>query len=129
MSVADRDVAEIKLAELALEIEQLESSRVSLAERVERLRAHLAFMAQRTATMRASLDLVVDHLTVSQEELQQLTEGMREARFSLETAEGETRGFVFEADSLDEAVEETDNELENLSRLLLEGISNRRRGH
>lgn len=132
MSDSTMTEAAAKLARLSRELDLLEEGRAALLLRIDKMRASLLDSGQRAAAMRASLDLVCDHVTSNtmlmveidaiEREMQQSEEGMAHA--SLEIA-----GYLFEARSLGEAVEEAEGELERLSSILIEGKGRNPRGH
>ena len=122
----------IRLAELSREIDDLERGRANLLERLNRAREAMNAACQRTAAMRASLDLLCDHIrssAVTLTELHAIEEEMNEIRTDMEENSKEARSLLFEADSFSEALDETEDDLEHLSSIFIEGKSNRSRGH
>lgn len=120
----------IRLAELSNEIEELEASRSSLLQRLDKLRATLLETGSRTATARATLDFLMEHLTdVALAQMSLLEAELREVGFGAETTGRESLSLLFEATSLEETIAESEDEIERLSRLVLEGKAKNPRGH
>ena len=121
-----------RLARLLREIDELEKARASLLHRVEGSRARLLEAGNRAAAIRASVDLLCDHITdvvTSEDEITMLENEIRESDRSLEEAQREATALVFESDSLQETLDEADEELERLSSILVGRRSNNTKGH
>ena len=122
----------IRLAELSREIDELEKGRVALLRRVIDLRDKLQDSGHRTAAMRASVDLLCEHIsnvTTVMAELQVIVEELRTVSGALEEDSKSAPGVVFEADGLQDALDEAENELERISTILINGKSRSPRGH
>jgi predicted nucleic acid-binding Zn-ribbon protein len=121
-----------RLARLLRDIEELEKTRTALLQRVERTRSSLVATGDRTAAIRASVDLLCDHLsdvvTVAAQ-MSTLEHELEEADRSLEEARREVSGLGFESDSLQETIDEADEELERLSSILVERRGKHSKGH
>ncbi len=132
MSDSTMTEAAAKLARLSREIDLLENGRAALLLRIDKIRAVLLDAGQRTAAMRASLDLVCDHVasnTMLMVEIDAIEREMRQTEEGMEHASLEIAGYLFEARSLGEAIEESEGELERLSSILIEGKTRNPRGH
>ncbi|MCI0486580.1 MAG: hypothetical protein L0229_08260 [Blastocatellia bacterium] len=126
------EAAAIRLAELSREIDDLERGRASLLERLNRAREVLQTAGQRTARMRASVGLLCEHMqnvSIALIELRAIEEEMNEIGMTLTENGKEVTGLLFEADSFKEALDETDDDLDRVSTILLEGKPRRSRGH
>jgi hypothetical protein len=124
--------AAIKLAELSLEIGDLENGRIALLNRLDQVKARLLTAGHRTAAMRASVDLLCEHATnvaSAIAELRALEEEMRELGEGLEGVGKETSALLFESDGLVDTIDEADEELDRLSAILIEGKIKHPRGH
>ena len=122
----------IRLAELSREIDELEKGRAALLRRVIALRDKLQDSGHRTAAMRASVDLLCEHIsnvTTVMAELQVIEEELRTVSGALEEDSKVAAGVVFEADGLQDALDEAENELERISTILINGKSRSPRGH
>ena len=122
----------IRLAELSREIDELEKGRAALLTRVIDLRDKLQGSGHRTAAMRASVDLLCEHIsnvTTVMAELQVIEEELRTVSGALEDDGRAVPGVVFEADGLQDALDEAENELERISTILINGKSRSPRGH
>lgn len=126
------EAAAIRLADLSREIEDLENGRLAMLNRLDRMRAELQSSGNRTAAMRASVNLLCEHISnvVSVlAELRAIEEEMHEMGRSLGAVEKNASGLSFEADSLQETLDEAEDELERLSSILIEGKARHPRGH
>jgi hypothetical protein len=120
----------LELAEISNEVDDLEASRLALIQRLELLRSSLLETGSRTATIRASLDFLTEHLTdVALAQMSLLEAELREVGFGVETANREAAALLFESNSIEETITDSEDELENLSRLILEGRAKNLRGH
>ena len=120
----------IKLTEISNEVEELEASRLALIQRLDGLRTNLLETGSRTATIRASLDFLTEHLTdVALSQMSLLEAELREVGLGVEAAQRESSTLLFESSSLEETILDSEEELENLSRLILEGKAKNPRGH
>ena len=122
----------IRLAELSREIDELEKGRAALLGRVIDLRDQLQESGHRTAAMRASVDLLCEHIsnvTTVMAELQVIEDELRTVSGALEDDGKAVAGVVFEADGLQDALDEAENELERISTILINGKSRSPRGH
>ncbi len=122
----------MRLAELSREIEEIESGRNELMKRVDRIRVHLLQGGNRTTRIRASLDMLCEHITdVATEmvELRALEEEIRELGHDFAESQRESVGAAFEAESLQQTLDEAEEELERLSLILAEGKARQPRGH
>src|SRR5262245_43960188 len=121
-----------KLAGLLGEVEELERSRVALLKRVEHLRAGLIAAGDRATAVRASVDLLCDHisdLVNAAAEFSMLEREVQEIEQGVEQAGKDVAGLEFESDSLQQALNEGDDELERLSSILLERRMKHLKGH
>ncbi len=126
------EAAAIRLAEISREIDDMEKGRAALLERLNRTRNTILSAGQRTAAMRASVDLMCDHMTnvaMAFAELRALEEEMREVGRGLADNDRETTGLLFEADSFSDTLEETEDDLDRLSAIIIEGKVRNQRGH
>jgi chromosome segregation ATPase len=130
--VANRSDEASRLARLLGETEDLENCRSALLTRVDRLRSKLLTAGERTAAIRASVDLLCDHITeviTTAAELSVLESEAQEIRQVMEDTDSESSGLVFETNSLNEALDQADVELERLSARLMERKGKHSRGH
>jgi chromosome segregation ATPase len=121
-----------RLARLLSDVEELERTRASLLNRVESARARLLAAGNRTAAIRASVDLLCDHITevaTAATELSILDQEMHDVEQSVKEGVGDTARLGFETDSLQETLDEADEELERLSSILVERRGKHTRGH
>jgi chromosome segregation ATPase len=126
------EMTAIKLAELSHELEELEKGRVALLSRVESLRASLLETGQRTAGMRASVNLLCEHVTnvvAAIEELRAIEAEIKDLGGGLEGSDKETSALIFETESLQQGLDEADDDLERLSAIIIEGKARHPRGH
>lgn len=126
------DLAAMRLAELAREIEEVESGRNELMKRVDRIRTHLKQAGNRTTRIRASVDMLCEHITdVATEmvELRALEEEIKELGRDFADSQREAAAAGFEAESLQQTLDEAEEELERLSSILAEGKARQPRGH
>ncbi len=110
----------------------MEAGRAALLRRVEEARAALARSAQRVVAMRAEVDFLCDHLSSAASimaEIEAIEREMFDADGALSITSQETAGLIFEVQSVEEAVEEAEGELERLSSILIEGKGGQQRGH
>ena len=122
----------IRLAELSHEVDELETTRASLLKRVETLRSNLVSAGNRTTSMRASIDLLCEHisnLVAAMADLMAIEEEMREIGQRLGGTESEASNLSFESDSLIDTLDDAEEELEQLSSLLIDGKGRQPRGH
>jgi hypothetical protein len=120
----------IKLTEISNEVEELEASRLSLMQRLDGLRFILLETGSRTAIIRASLDFLTEHLTdVAHAQMSLLEAELREVGLGVEAVQRDSSTLLFESGSLEETISDSEEELENLSRLILEGKAKNPRGH
>lgn len=130
--MTDRPDEASRLARLLREIEDLEKARASVLQRLEFSRARLLEAGNRTAAIRASVDLLCDHITdvvTSEDEIAMLENEIRESDRSLDEVQREATALVFESDSLQETLDEADEELERLSSILVGRRSKNTKGH
>ncbi|MFY9554819.1 MAG: hypothetical protein WAV20_20580 [Blastocatellia bacterium] len=121
-----------RLAYLFREIEELEKTRAALLKRVEGIRSALLSAGNRTSAIRASVDLLCDHMTdvvSTASELSILEGEMQTLEQGVEESGQESSGAAFETDSLQETLDEADDELERLSSILVERKGKHSRGH
>ena len=121
-----------RLAELSREIDELEKGRAALLKRVDELRGRLQASGQRSGAMRASVDLLCEHIsnvTTVIAELQVIEEELGALSGGLEDDGRATSGLLFEADGLQDALDEAENELERISSILINGKTRSPRGH
>ncbi|HEY7914924.1 MAG TPA: hypothetical protein VIG62_23650 [Blastocatellia bacterium] len=126
------DLAAMRLAELSREIEEIESGRNELLKRVDRIRARLLEAGNRTTGIRASVDMLCEHITdVATEmvELRALEEEIKELGRDFADCQYEAAGAAFEAESLQQTLDEAEEDLERLSTILAEGKARQPRGH
>jgi len=120
----------IKLAEISHEIEELESSRLSILQRIEKLRTSLLAAGNRTTTARASADFLTEHLTeIAIAQVRLLEAEVREIASGLENLSRESVTATFESNSLDETFNEVEEEFERISMIVLDGNAKTSRGH
>jgi hypothetical protein len=120
----------IKLAELSHEIEELETSRLSVLQRLEKLQSLLIASGNRTTTARASVDFLTEHLTdIAIAQVRLLEAEVREIASGLEGLSRESMGVAFESNSLEETFNDVEEEIEHLSMFVLEGKVKASRGH
>ena len=121
-----------RLARLLSDVEELEKTRTALLNRVESARARLLADGNRTAAIRASVDLLCDHITevtTAATELSILDQEMRDVEQGVKEAVSDASRLGFETDSLQETLDEADEELERLSSILVERRGKHSRGH
>ena len=121
-----------RLARLLSDVEELEKTRTALLNRVESARARLLAAGNRTAAIRASVDLLCDHITevaTAATELSILDQEMHDVEQSVKESVRDASGIGFETDSLQETLDEADEELERLSSILVERRGKHSRGH
>lgn len=130
--MTDRADEASRLARLLRDIEELEKTRSALLQRVERMRTGLVAAGNRTVAIRASVDLLCDHISdvvTEAAEMSMLELEIQEADRSLEEVRREASGLAFESDSLQETLDEADEELERLSSILIERRVKHSKGH
>jgi len=130
--MTDRPDEASRLARLLREIEELEKTRTALLQRVEDTRSSLVAAGNRTAAIRASVDLLCDHISdvvTAAAEMSMLEHEIQEADRGLEEVRREAAGLGFESDSLQETLDEADEELERLSSILVERRGKHSKGH
>ena len=130
--MTDRPDEASKLARLLRDIEELEKTRTALLHRVEQSRSSLLTAGDRTAAIRASVDLLCDHISdvvTAAEEMSMLEREIQEADRNLEEVRREAAGLAFESDSLQQTLDEADEELERLSSILVERRGKHSKGH
>jgi chromosome segregation ATPase len=121
-----------RLARLLSDVEELEKTRTALLNRVESARARLLTDGNRTAAIRASVDLLCDHITevaTATTELSSLDQEMHDVEQGVKEAARDASRLGFETDSLQETLDEADEELERLSSILVERRGKHSRGH
>ena len=121
-----------RLARLLSDVEELEKTRTALLNRVESARAQLLADGNRTAAIRASVDLLCDHITevaTAATELSSLDQEMHDVEQGVKEAARDASRLGFETDSLQETLDEADEELERLSSILVERRGKHSRGH
>jgi hypothetical protein len=120
----------IMLAELTQEIEDLESSRQAILQRLDNLRTLLLNAGNNTTRLRASVDLLSEHMTeLAFAEVIKLENEIRKIGLSLTNSERETSLLLFEGESLEETLTDTEDDLERLSQFIIEGKPKLTRGH
>ena len=120
----------IKLAEISHEVEELESSRLSILQRIEKLRSLLIAAGNRTTTARASADFLTEHLTeIAIAQVRLLEAEVREIASGLENLSRESITAAFESNSLDETFNDVEEEFERISMIVLDGNVKTSRGH
>jgi chromosome segregation ATPase len=120
----------IKLAELSHEIEELETTRLSVLQRIEKLRSVLMTSGNRTTSARASVDFLTEHLTdIAIAQVRLLEAEVREIASGLEGLGRESFSVAFESNSLDETYNDVEEEIEHISMIVLEGKVKPSRGH
>lgn len=130
--MTDRPDEASRLARLLRDIEELEKTRTALLQRVESTRSSLLVSGNRTAAIRASVDLLCDHISdvvTAAAEMSMLEHEIQEADRGLEEVRREASGLGFESDSLQETIDEADEELERLSSILVERRGKHSKGH
>jgi len=130
--MTDRPDEASRLARLLRDIEELEKTRTALLQRVERTRSSLVVAGNRTAAIRASVDLLCDHITdvvSSAAEMSMLEHDIQAAERGVEEVQRESLGLAFETESLQETLDEADEELERLSSILVERRGKHSKGH
>jgi len=121
-----------KLARLLRDIDELEKTRTALLERVEKTRSDLIAAGNRTAAIRASVDLFCDHLTdmaTADAELSLLDQEVKTVDRGIDEARKNAAGNEFESESLHETLDESDDELERLSSILVDRRGKHPKGH
>ena len=130
--MTDRPDEASRLARLLRDIEELEKTRAALLQRIEISRSSLLVAGNRTAAIRASVDLLCDHITdvvTAATDLSMLDHEIQETDQGLEEARRDVSGLAFESDSLQETLDEADEELERLSSILVERRGKHSKGH
>jgi chromosome segregation ATPase len=121
-----------RLARLLRDIEELEKTRTALLQRIDSTRTRLLAAGDRTAAIRASVDLLCDHISdvvTAAAEMSMLEQEIQEVDRGLEEVRREASGQGFESDSLQETIDEADEELERLSSILVERRGRHSKGH
>ena len=130
--MTDRPDEASRLARLLRDIEELEKTRTALLQRVERTRSSLVVAGNRTAAIRASVDLLCDHITdvvASASEMSTLEHDLQTSDRGMEEVRRDASGLAFESESLQETLDEADEELERLSSILVERRGRHSKGH
>jgi chromosome segregation ATPase len=130
--MTDRPDEASRLARLLRDIEELEKTRTALLQRVELTRSSLVVAGNRTAAIRASVDLLCDHITdvvASAAEMSMLEHDIQASDRGVEEVRRESSGLAFESESLQETLDEADEELERLSSILVERRGKHSKGH
>jgi chromosome segregation ATPase len=130
--MTDRPDEATRLARLLRDIEELEKTRTALLQRVDRSRSSLFEAGNRTAAIRASVDLLCDHISdvvTAAAEISMLENEIQETDRNLDEVRREASGLAFETDSLQETLDEADEELERLSSILVERRGKHSKGH
>lgn len=128
----DRPNEEERLSRLMGELDELERTRAALLKRVEGARSILLAAGNRAGTLRASAELLCDHISDTEtvaEEISMLEREMHEVEHDVEHLGREAAGLSFEAESVNDTLDEADEELERLSAILIERRSKPSRGH
>ena len=126
------EMAAMRLAEISREIDELEKGRIALLKRVEITRAALMSAGDRAAAVRATVDLMCEHVTdavVSIDDILLIEDEIREIGPGVDDLGKVSTGQSFEADSLTETIDEAEQEIEQLSSILVDGKARTRRGH
>ena len=121
-----------RLSRLLRDIEELEKTRTALLQRVERSRTTLFKAGNRTSAIRASVDLLCDHISDvvnAAAEISMLENEIQETDRNLDEVRREALGLGLETDSLQETIDEADEELERLSSILVERRGKHSKGH
>ena len=120
----------IRLTELSDELDEIEASRLALIKRLDALRSTLMDSGSRTATIRASIDFFTEHLTdIAIAQMSLLEAELGEVGLRVETSTLESASMIFESGSIEETLVDSEDELEQLSRIILEGKVKNPRGH
>jgi chromosome segregation ATPase len=120
----------IMLAELTQEIEDLELSRQAILQRLDSLRTLLLNAGNQTTKLRASVDLLSEHMTdLAFAEVIKLENEIRKIGLGLTNADKETSLLLFEGESLEETLADTEDDLERFSQYIIEGKPKLTRGH
>jgi predicted nucleic acid-binding Zn-ribbon protein len=131
-SMTDRTEEASRLARLLRDVEELEKTRSALLQRLDQARSDLVLAGDRTAAIRASVDLLCDHISdvvTAAAEMTILEHEIQEADRSLEDVRREVSVMAFESESLQETLDEADEELERLSSILVERRGKHSKGH
>jgi predicted nucleic acid-binding Zn-ribbon protein len=130
--MTDRTEEASRLARLLRDVEELEKTRSALLQRLDQARSDLVLAGDRTAAIRASVDLLCDHISdvvTAAAEMTILEHEIQEADRSLEDVRREVSVMAFESESLQETLDEADEELERLSSILVERRGKHSKGH
>jgi hypothetical protein len=122
----------VRLIKLSRELAAIEAGRKALLERLAGLRVKLQRAGDRAAALSASINLVCDHVrdvATWPDSVQDLEKEMRLAEIELADDGKEASVLIFEAEGLDDALDETEDELDRLTSTLTGRIPGLRRGH
>ena len=127
---AAQQATAIRLAEVSHELDDLESSRLLLLERIERLREKVLKSGNRATSTRAAVDLLSEHITdVAFAEMMKLETHLRDLGIGFDSILQDFDSLHFESESLDHSISDIEDEVERVSRQMLDGKSKYPRGH
>ena len=127
---AAQQATAIRLAEVSHELDDLEASRLLLLERIERLREKVLKSGNRATSTRAAADLLSEHITdVAFAEMMKIETHMRDLGISFDSILQDFDSLHFESESLDHSISDIEEEVERVSRQMLDGKSKYPRGH
>jgi chromosome segregation ATPase len=127
---AAQQATAIRLAEVSHELDDLEASRLLLLEHIERLREKVLKSGNRATSTRAAVDLLSEHITdVAFAEMMKLETHMRDLGIGFDSILQDFDSLHFESESLDHSISDIEEEVERVSRQMLDGKSKYPRGH
>ena len=127
---AAQQATAIRLAEVSHELDDLEASRLLLLERIERLREKVLKSGNRATSTRAAVDLLSEHITdIAFAEMMKLETHMRDLGIGFDSILQDFDSLHFESESLDHSISDIEDEVERVSRQMLDGKSKYPRGH
>jgi chromosome segregation ATPase len=127
---AAQQATAIRLAEVSHELDDLEASRLLLLERIERLREKVLKSGNRATSTRAAVDLLSEHITdVAFAEMMKLETHLRDLGIGFDSILQDFDSLHFESESLDHSISDVEDEVERVSRQMLDGKSKYPRGH